>query len=96
MADLYHFPYFEWREGDPKEEEVVREVKRVYGLESLSALPMTRLQHTFTRYRATLLPWRLEIASPTVVEGTEWRSHGECLQLPFVSGHRKLLHQVVG
>lgn len=96
MADLYHFPYFDWPEGDPKEEEVVREVKRVYGLESLSALPMTRLQHTFTRYRATLLPWRLEIASPTVVEGTEWRSHGECLQLPFVSGHRKLLHQVVG
>jgi A/G-specific adenine glycosylase len=94
MAGLYEFPYFDWDEREPTQADAIGRVWQAYHFEPLSCSPLTPVQHSFTRYRAQLLPWYLEIATPREMKGFEWHSIEVCNRLPFSSGHRKLLRQV--
>jgi A/G-specific adenine glycosylase len=79
MGDLYEFPYF-------SEEE-----------ESLSFYPkklkmgdLKEVVHTFTRYRARLIPSLWKAEEKTEIEGYIWVSSQQLSELPFSAGHRKI------
>ena len=80
MADLYEFPYFD------REEEL--KTLRV-PMKLLKRFPA--VTHSFTRYQATLYPTVWKADKRPDVQGFSWVSLKEIDQLPFSSGHRKIL-----
>lgn len=52
---------------------------------------MEKVQHSFTRYRATLFPERFWLDKGEDVANYEWIPKEELLRLPFSSGHRQIL-----
>jgi len=80
MADLWEFPY----------------VERGMNIEEVLGIPLTlkgkldRVIHTFTRYKAFLHPYLYQAAKEEI-EGYQWVSLSDCQNLPFSSGHRKIL-----
>ncbi len=58
------------------------------------AHPFTEVRASATTYRFFLFPC-LE-KTPLLINGLEFFTLSECLKLPFTSGHRKILHQLVG
>lgn len=83
MADLYHFPYAE-------EPEKLEELFARFELNPQLIAPLSRVNHGFTRYRASLIPfyYRLEVAVSVV--GYDWMDREELAQIPFCSGHREI------
>jgi A/G-specific adenine glycosylase len=87
MAGLYEFPYFQ--------DKAMR--KQLEGLLSTSVEKKGELSvvnHSFTRFRATLYPsiWKSEKRKE--VAGYEWVSKEKLSSLPFSSGHRRVLKEV--
>jgi len=80
MEDLWEFPYFE--DYLP---ESIGGVKLPY----LQSLP--QVKHGFTRYHVTLYPYKTYMDKIFLVEGHEWVALEQVPNLPFSSGHRKLL-----
>ncbi len=79
MADLYEFPYFDRGKKIPFEIEA----------EVVEKLPT--VTHTFTRYKAHLYPVRLKAKSICEIDGYEWVEEKRLAELPFSSGHRRIL-----
>ena len=80
MADLWEFPYFDHEENI--------EEKLNLSLEHMHSLK--EVKHGFTKYRACLSP-SLYYAKKREVAGYQWIPFSELVQLPFSSGHRKIL-----
>lgn len=82
MADLFEFPY---AEGDvefaPFPLEKVKDLK-----------PVT---HTFTRYRARLNPTLWRAKHKGEASGYQWVAKEQLQDLPFSSGHRRILGQLL-
>ncbi|MFI5333961.1 MAG: A/G-specific adenine glycosylase [Chlamydiales bacterium] len=91
MADLYEFPYVEVasvRDAPKVLQTLIQEDLKIRSRFSFSLSP---IQHTFTRYHATLFPsvWRAE--KEVFVQDYEWKTQEELKSLPFSSGHRQIL-----
>ncbi len=84
MGGLYQFPFFEM---DDQEIEV-HVAHLGLNVEVIDALP--EVKHTFTRYRAHLYPWLLE-GEQRDVPGYSWVDAADLHELPFSSGHRRIL-----
>ena len=92
MADLYEFPYFE----DSLESMKILEkrVKKRFGMAVRVVHPLDKVIHTFTRYKASLFPVLLRAENTVVISDWEWVSRSDLQQLPFSSGHRKIIQQL--
>jgi A/G-specific adenine glycosylase len=90
MAGLYEFPYLEG-----KKKVLLPELEEVFGLKLSLNKKLEVVKHTFTCYRAHLYP-SLFTATPVraEVEGYSWFSKKQLQDLPFSSGHRRILHQI--
>lgn len=89
MADLYEFPYFE-----SKKSQVKQMVKKEFGILVEMVESLSTVKHTFTRYKAHLYPVRLKTSSLQIVEGYEWVDKEKLIELPFSSGHRRIINQL--
>jgi A/G-specific adenine glycosylase len=80
MAGLYEFPYSEGKKG---------KIPCGWKVKKIKSLPL--VDHSFTRYRVRLHPtlWRAE--DKFSADAHEWISWKEIGQLPFSSGHRKIM-----
>ncbi len=87
MADLYEFPYLE-KKGDVKE---MFEDELSLPLEYRHPLPEQR--HTFTRFRVHLFPHVLRAGREDA--RFEWAERTRLLELPFSSGHRRVLNELL-
>ena len=83
MAGLWEFPYFE--STFPK---------HFNGLSLHTAKPLSPVTHTFTRYKATLFAYLMETPKIFPVETCLWVPLKDVEELPFSSGHRRLLWQL--
>ena len=81
MADLYEFPYAEMNQHEFGEVEFLKK--------------MTPCVHTFTRYKAHLFPSLFQMKEKRSFEGFEWVAISRAAELPFSSGHRKILKEVI-
>jgi A/G-specific adenine glycosylase len=92
MADLYEFPYFEMKEKRWPLQKITRAVEREFGFEVKRVGMLAKVEHTFTRYRATLYPVRfLGTRTHDEIKPYSWVSIDVLRGLPFSSGHKKIL-----
>jgi A/G-specific adenine glycosylase len=79
MAGLYEFPYI--AQGQPLPFNIF--------LEKLSDFPIVK--HGFTRYDVTLFPSLYKTEKREPIQGYEWCEMSRLKELPFSSGHRRIL-----
>jgi len=89
MADLYEFPYFEGK-IDPK-----KWVKTTFGMNVFPVRSLKQVIHSFTKYKATLFPMYFNAKETQPISGWEWVRKSELTRLPFSSGHRRILEQIL-
>jgi A/G-specific adenine glycosylase len=88
MAGLYEFPYFEVSREEASGVDLPRRLAKL-GIDAELRLALDPVDHTFTRYRARLLPWVFHGEGEAA--GYEWQPDLE--GLAFSSGHRRILSQ---
>lgn len=88
MADLYEFPYFEG------EQRILQKIARELGLVVHFERFLPPVSHTFTRFKANLLPILFRAKENKPITGHRWVSWEEIARLPFSSGHRKILAEL--
>ena len=91
MADLYEFPYFEMGSEIWPCTKVIRAIRKTFRFHVEKAEKLKKVQHTFTRYKAELFPFRFQMEVPHKVDGYQWVDEDQIERLPFSSGHRKIL-----
>jgi A/G-specific adenine glycosylase len=83
MGGLYEFPYVTQGESWPFQF-TVRETH-----------PLSSVKHSFTKYRATLYPSLWKVTTREEVSDYEWVTWEQVLTLPFSSGHRRILKEMI-
>lgn len=91
MAGLYEFPYFEGRKKVP-----AHELEEKFGLKLSLNKKLEGVKHSFTSYRAELYPYLFISTDRNDVEGYSWLSKKQLQELPFSSGHKRILLQLLG
>ena len=89
MEGLYEFPYFE---GHFEPVEIAAEIASRFSIQVRLEKKMAQVVHGFTRYQATLYPFICQAQFIKPILGFEWVNQGDLTNLPFSSGHRKILH----
>lgn len=94
MSGLCEFPFFDTvKQGrSPEEFTAFLRERLTPKLQYHSSLPSTT--HAFTRYRVTLFPHLFSIDAPVDYPDGAWVDMKAVSQLPFSSGHRRLLDAV--
>jgi len=94
MSGLYEFMYIDVKDPDS----IDGELKHILSQKKVSSTirPLKQQLHTFTKYKAILFPYLIEISSPIGFEKYEWVDEKKFKKLPFSSGHRKIIGQVNG
>lgn len=88
MAGLYEFPYLERPlDGDIADFEQAFQIPLTY------ARSLSKVAQAFTRYRVTLFPH--VFYAEGLFGNFEWKTLEEMQQLPFSSGHKKILHKIL-
>jgi A/G-specific adenine glycosylase len=91
MADLYEFPYFEMGTEIWLLKKIDREIENTFGMKVKIVEKLPRVVHTFTRYKAELYPFRFLASKREEIEGCQWVDRSRLAELPFSSGHRRIL-----
>lgn len=86
MADLYEFPYLE------KGENIKINFENSLGIQLEYKRPLSKQHHSFTRYRVHLFPHLLH--AKELDARYEWKELERLKELPFSSGHRKILNEL--
>lgn len=92
MADLFEFPYFEMPHADVSFADQQACVIKGLNLDLQWQHELPKVKHSFTRYRALLLPHLYQSSSRKKIEGYEWLPLNAIKKLPFSSGHRRILN----
>jgi len=87
MRDLFEFPFVEYTK-DP--EAAIHQLAKPMGI--LSVSPLSSKVHGFTRYKAELSPYLVEVAKKN--DGL-WLKLKELKKRPFSAGHRRILQELV-
>ena len=83
MEDLYEFHYVEGEWG-----------RKVLGLSVEREGLLKRQSHTFTRFKALLIPEKFRVKARKEVAGFEWVKVDALRELPFSSGHKRIAAQI--
>jgi A/G-specific adenine glycosylase len=97
MGGLYEFPYIELKESI-KKTEVMEKLSTLFGFALRYISPLSSQKHTFTQFRAELFPHLLQTENPPVElqkKGLLWQSRTTIKYLPFSSGHKRILKEVL-
>jgi A/G-specific adenine glycosylase len=92
MADLYEFPFFEQKSHSSP----LEYVEKMVGIIPVMQGSFRMVSHYFTRYKAILYPVYVTISKRVSVVGWEWIEKEKLSDLPFSSGHKKILTQLLG
>ena len=91
MKDLWEFPYFD---KILTQFGLRKHLQQMLGISPQFVNRMERIEHSFTRFIATLFPYRFELPSMQDFDGFHWIRLDELQALPFSSGHRKLVKRL--
>ncbi len=91
MQDLYEFPFRGLLEGVSSREDTIKWARETLGLavEFIAELPT--VSHGFTKYRVKLFPSKFHARKKLLVEGYQWINKNKLTELPFNSGHKRVL-----
>ena len=91
MSGLYEFPYYESVSGGRSLDELMAFVQPIVEVPVKALKVLSPTTHAFTRFHATLYPTVLSCQEQPKMVG-QWVTEQEALDLPFSSGHRRVLH----
>lgn len=91
MADLFEFPYFEMIGPEESLTQQQKRVKKGLNINAQWQQTLPEVKHSFTKYRALLFPQLYIAKTLEKIEGFEWHPLDSLHQLPFSSGHRRIL-----
>ncbi len=89
MSGLYEFPYCN---AEEKHLDVFLEE---LGVKADKAIKLKEYSHSFTRYRVKLSPVLIPLKQEKQITGYQWYSPEEVTQIPFSSGHKKILLDIL-
>lgn len=92
MSDLHEFPYFETDAKGFSEAVFKKEIKEKFHLKVTPVHKLPEENHGFTRYQVKLFPYLFACTEQISIEGYQWVSLKKLVDLPFSSGHRRILH----
>lgn len=99
MADLFQFPYFDIssNEGsiDEQKKMMRQHLKKELGLDCVWNGELEHIKHSFTRYRAYLMPHVYIVGNANEVKEHLWIRTDDLKKVPFASGHRHIFAKVV-
>lgn len=90
MADLYEFPYVAMEKGFWPLQRIESFIEKNFSLKLRFLQRLSPVTHTFTKYRATLYPFRFAVEEKKPVKGCVWIERKKLEELPFSSGHRRV------
>lgn len=91
MQDLYEFPF---REISDVMSSFSDWVETSMGLAITKPDPLPSVSHGFTKYRVKLLPVKFRASEKVEVSGFQWIARDRLGELPFNSGHRRILSEL--
>lgn len=92
MQDLYEFPYLELP-VKPNQNEVLEVVSKKFSIRDFEYKLLREVSHSFTKYRVKLYPYFIQSKEINSYLGYEWIESKFLKDLPFSSGHKKVLLQ---
>lgn len=95
MSDLYEFPYIDLHTDENPQKSLEKALKKVFKLPVRFVNTLPQQSHHFTRFRAALFPFLFELQEMKSVSGYLWTSLNTLTNLPFSSGHRRILHSAL-
>lgn len=93
MAGLFQFPFFDVDSEKydlARQKDLMKKCLQGLALKATWKQALPTVKHSFTRYRACLMPHLYAVDGETEVEGFEWKTMHELKQMPFSSGHRRI------
>jgi A/G-specific adenine glycosylase len=94
MEGLYEFPYIEISESFHFSKEM-KKIEEAFGLNLELDAPLKKISHTFTRFKAHLYPYVFKCQEIKEVPKHEWVNRDELEKLPFSSGHKRILKEIL-
>lgn len=92
MAGLFEFPYLE----EVQEIALLKnQIEKKWGLKVTFERQLPEVSHSFTRYKAELFPTVWQAEEKKACEALGWYTKEEVKQLPFSSGHRRILLELL-
>lgn len=95
MSGLYEFPYFEVNPQGIPADEFSTLIKNKMGLSSSVHQVLPNIRHSFTRFQVRLFPVHFIGTEQTHIPGYQWVDFQSLEQLPFSSGHRRILKHIL-
>jgi len=93
MGYLFEFPYLETSESGESLSEVEKKFSAHLQIPVELEYSLNEAQHGFTRFQATLFPFLFSAEKIDVPSPYLWVKKGEIANMPFSSGHKKILKQ---
>ena len=95
MADLYEFPSIEISDSSKELDTLCKFLKETYQLTPIFKCILKSVCHSYTRYKDSLTPYLFSLDQLGATDKGQWRSLQELKSLPFSSGHRQILDQLM-
>lgn len=94
MADLHEFPYVESDSKALSKQELQLNFEKEFKLALNLIDDLEPVSHSFTHFRAHLMPFMFDSKRKLPVEGYNWIAIDKLQNISFSSGHRKILNQI--
>lgn len=92
MGGLHEFPFVETGEGGIEPNLLIEKILSRYQLPTKPIRKLAAIPQSFTRYQVRLDPILLSCRLKRTPKGFFWATLEQAQQLPFSSGHRKILN----
>lgn len=93
MEGLHEFPYIEITASDLLQETLQTFIQKEK-LQVSKNQKLNKVSHSFTRYRAHLFPFFLQVEAPSSLKEYKWVDKENLKSLAFSSGHKQIYHQL--
>lgn len=90
MSDLYEFPYFEISDANVEGMFLAEKLQSEWQMDVEWRAALSEVKHSFTRYRAHLLPHLFFVKQGRDVDSFQWLSLDALRKLAFSAGHRRI------
>lgn len=92
MSDLHELPYLDTNIEGVSDSDLVKWVDEELELEAEIKMAYPEVRQSFTRFRVLLRPFLLSSKKFQVIDLYKWVSISELSELPFSSGHKKIIN----
>lgn len=94
MADLAEFPFIDVNDEKISNTKLLKLANEFYQDDLELRQVLTRINHSFTQFKANVFPVFLRAKIKKEIAGFEWVSFGDLQKKAFSSGHKKILLEV--